>query len=140
MISIRYRGAVLGLAGLVVLASVAAWADAIDRRLFGAWSATPADCAKTFRRSGSSYAYRPPIDVFAPAFIIEPQRIATPTGECRVAKIAKTTESYEFALDCHDSISYLTQSVQITIQGRNEILYSPTGNAVLATKLTRCSL
>jgi hypothetical protein len=60
--------------------------------------------------------------------------------ECRVAKIAKTTKSYEFALDCHDSISYLTQSVEITIQGRDEILYSPTSNSVLATKLTRCSL
>jgi hypothetical protein len=140
MFSIRYRGAVLGLAGLVSLASVAAWAGGIDRRLFGAWTAAPADCSKTFRRNGSSYVYRPPIDVFAPAFIIEPERIATPTGECRVANIVKSANSYDFTLDCHDSISYLTQSVQITINSYNEILYSPIGNAVLATKLTRCSL
>jgi hypothetical protein len=139
MINVRYCGAVLGLAGFI-LASVAAWADAIDGRLFGAWTPTPADCSKTFRRSGSSYAYRPPIDTFAPAFIIEPQRIVTPTGECRVANIAKTAASYDFTLDCNDSISYLTQSVQITINSDNEILYSPTGNPVLGTKLTRCSL
>ena len=47
-------------------------------QLVGAWASSAQDCNRLFQRKGRAIKYRQPIDQFAQAAIVEPQRIRTP--------------------------------------------------------------
>ena len=67
-------------------------ADTLDRRLIGAWTTSKDDCAKTFQRIKGTLSYRPPLDLFAQSFIVSPNRIVAPGGQCSVRKISNTKD------------------------------------------------
>ena len=115
-------------------------ADQLDTSLIGAWAASAADCARLFQpRSGAS-AFRQPVDKFAQAFIFAPQQIVTPSSTCRLRRVSHGNGVIKVDADCNDSVSYTTQTAQITIRSAGEIVYSPTGDPALATTFIRCRL
>ena len=120
----------------------AGFAAAIDSRLVGAWTSSAADCQKLFERRGGELAYRQPVDKFAQAFIIEPGQIRLPTGICRVAGVAHDKDGVAVSLDCHDSISFQSETVHFKIHSGAEIVYSPTGgpSPSLDTTYQKCRL
>ncbi len=132
-------GAAFGLLGLVTVWS-AALANSIDARLFGAWTTSQADCKKLFVGGGRGLAYRQPVDKFAQAAIIGPQQIRLPASICRVQRVSHENGVVKIGVECHDSISYTSATVQIRLTPGGEIVYSPTGNSALDTTLIRCRM
>jgi hypothetical protein len=130
-------GGAIGLVGLVASGS-GSFADSIDPRLLGAWTTSQADCSRLFVKSGGGLAYRKPVDKFAQAVIIGPQEIRLPASTCRVQRISQEKDVIEITADCHDSISYTTQNVQIRVRSGGEIVYSPTGDPTLDTTYIKC--
>jgi hypothetical protein len=116
------------------------FAAAIDPQLVGAWAGSAADCPKLFARSGGELVYRQPVDRFAEAFIIEPGQVRAPTGACRILSVAHDKNGVAVSLDCHDSISFASQTVHFKIHSGSEILYSPSGDSSLDTTYQKCRL
>ena len=132
-------GGAMGLLGLV--AGIAgSCADSIDARLVGAWTTSQSDCKRLFVRNGRALAYRQPIDKFAQAAIIGPQQIRLPASVCQVRTVSHQKEALKLGVDCNDSISYTSQTVQIRVTGSGEIVYSPTGDPALDTTLVKCGM
>ena len=130
-------GGAIGMLGLVAGAS-AALADSIDARLFGAWTTSEADCKRLFVGSGGGVAYRQPVDKFAQAAIIQPQQIRLPSSICRVQHVLHEKGGVKIAVECNNSISYTSATVQIRVTENGQIVYSPTGDPALDTTLIRC--
>src|SRR5271165_4018764 len=117
----RSRIAIAGAIGLAALAvgAQASRADALDARLFGAWTTAAADCSRLF----SGRAFRQPVDKFAQAAIIGPQQIVLPSSTCRIQSVSHENGGIKVTADCNDSISYTTQTVQIKVRSGGEIVY-----------------
>ena len=110
----------------------------MERELLGAWATSASDCAKTFERRGENWVFRQPIDEFAQAAIIESERIVAPTGTCEVKGVARTNDVLTVTGVCDDSVSYMNRTAQIIVKGKDEIVYSPTGDPALNTDFQRC--
>lgn len=138
----RSRLAVAGAIGFLALVAgaSASSADSLDPGLAGAWTTSAADCSKLFVRRGRVLAYRQPVDRFAQAAIIEPQSIRMPANTCRVHGVSHANDAIKISVECNDSISYTTQTIQITVKSDSEIVYSPTGDRVLETTLAKCAM
>ena len=108
--------------------------------LAGAWTQSAADCNKLFQRRGSAVAYRQPVDQFAQAAIIEPQRIRLPTGVCRLERASYEGGALKVSGECQDSISYTLQTAYVKLRSKNEIVFNPNGDTALDTTMTRCTL
>ena len=138
----RSRLAVAGAIGFIalVIGVSASSADSLDAGLVGAWTTSQADCAKLFVRRGRVLAFRLPIDRFAQAAIIEPQSIRAPASTCRVHGVSHANDVIKITAECNDTISYTTQTVQITVKSGSEIVYSPTGDPALDTTMVKCAM
>ena len=142
-VSAHARRAISGFIGVLaaaLLGSAGHGAEGIDSRLVGAWTASAADCQKLFERTGGGFTYRQPVDKFAQAFIIEPGQIRSPTGSCRVLGVSHDKDGTAVSMACHDSISFLTQTVHFKVRSGSEIVFSPTGDPSLDTTYERCPL
>jgi hypothetical protein len=139
---LRVRPVVLGLVSGFAAAALTSpgFADTIDPRLIGAWTASAADCQKFFERRDGKLTYRQPVDQFAQAVIIEPGQIRAPTGACRIRSVAHDKNGAAVSLDCHDSISFQSETVHFKILNGAEIVYSPTGDPSLDTTYQKCRL
>jgi HlyD family secretion protein len=109
-------------------------------QLTGAWAYSRADCDKLFQRRGKALAYRQPIDKFAQAAIVESQRIRLPSATCQLERASQEGGALKVSADCQDAISYTSRTVFIKLKSENQVIYSSTGDPVLATTLTRCPL
>ena len=111
------------------------------RELIGAWASSASDCSRLFQRSGGALAYRQPIDKFAMAAIVaSPQQVLLPASTCRVQSASQEDGALKLRTECMDSISYTSRTVEIKLRSKTELVYSPSGNPVLATTLTKCPL
>ena len=109
-------------------------------QLVGAWAYSAEDCGKLFQRSGSGWAYRQPVDKFAQAAIVEsPKRILLPSATCRIDGASNVEGALKVTAECADSISYTSRSTVIMLRSATELVYSASGDAVLATTLKKCS-
>ena len=115
-------------------------ADQLDTSLIGAWAASAADCARLFQPRGGAPPFRQPVDKFAQAAIITPHQIVTPSSTCWLRRVSHGNGVIKVDADCNDSISYTTETAQITIRSAGEIVYSSTGDTALDTTLIRCRL
>jgi hypothetical protein len=68
-------------------------------QLTGAWAYSRADCDKLFQRRGKGLAFRQPVDKFAQAAIVEPQRIRLPSVTCRIERASEDSGALH-ATDC----------------------------------------
>jgi len=115
-------------------------ADTLDRRLIGAWTTSKDDCAKTFQRSKGALSYRPPLDLFAQAFIVQPSRIVTATAQCSVRKITNTKDGATLDLYCNNSIGYGHLTVRMKVLSDTEMLYRSGTSTSLEIPYDKCSL
>jgi hypothetical protein len=109
-------------------------------QLAGAWAPSIADCSRLFQRKGRTLTYRQPIDQFAQAAIVEPQRIRLPSATCQLDSAANDGGSLKLIADCADIVSYTSRTVYVKLRSGDELVYSPTGDPVLATNLKKCPL
>jgi hypothetical protein len=109
-------------------------------QLVGAWAYTLEDCERLFQRRGSGWAFRQPVDTFAQAAIVEsPKRILLPSATCRVERASEAEGALKVSAECADSISYTSRSTVITLRSATELVYSASGDPVLATTLKKCA-
>ena len=109
-------------------------------QLVGAWAYSAEDCDKLFQRSGSGWAYRQPVDKFAQAAIVEsPKRILLPSATCQIERASEVEGALKVTAECADSISYTSRSTVIMLRSATELVYSASGDAVLATTLKKCT-
>ena len=134
------RNLALAAAGWVLVCAGASNASSatIDSALIGAWTTYATDCNKLFDRSGGAVSLRTPIDKFAQAVIIDPQKIRTPASICRVKTVQRQNNAFTIDAECQDSISYTPASLRVKLQAPGTIVYSPSGDPVLDTTLVRC--
>jgi biotin carboxyl carrier protein len=109
-------------------------------QLIGAWAPRSEDCNKLFQRKGRALTYRQPVDQFAQAAIVEPQRIRLPSATCQLDSAARDGGSLKLIAECADIISYTPRTVYVKLRSDDVLVYSPTGDPVLATNLRKCSL
>ena len=107
-------------------------------QLVGAWAYSAEDCNRLFERRGGGWAYRQPLDKFAQAAIVEPKRILLPSATCRVERASEAEGALKVSAECADSITYTPRSVMITLRSATELLYSASGDPLLATALKKC--
>jgi len=120
--------------------ATAEFAPASIDELVGAWAASAADCTRLFQRRGRALAYRQPVDQFAQAAIVEPQRIRLPSATCRLETASREGGSLKLGAECADTISFTSRTVYVKLRSKSELLFSPTGDPVLATNLVKCPL
>src|SRR5271165_4762377 len=132
-------GAAIGLFALIVGSGVC-FADTLESGLIGAWTASAPDCPKIFERRGGALAYRQPVDKFAQAAIIEPQQLLLPSATCQVQGVSHEKGAIKVNVECSDTISYTSATVQIQVKSGGEIVYSPTGEMSLDTTFVKCHL
>ena len=108
-------------------------------QLVGAWAYSAEDCDRVFERRGGGWAYRQPVDKFAQAAIVEPKRILLPSATCRVESASEAEGALKVSAECADSITYTSSSVMISLRSATELLYSASGDPVLATTLNKCA-
>jgi HlyD family secretion protein len=109
-------------------------------QLMGAWAPSVADCDRLFQKRGRALAFRQPVDKFAQAAIVEPQRVRLPSAVCEIDRAAQEGGALKVSADCQDSISYTSRTVYIKLRSDTEVFFSPTGDPVLATTLMKCPL
>jgi HlyD family secretion protein len=110
------------------------------KQLIGAWATSEADCTRVFQRRGKALAFRQPVDQFAQAAIVESQRIRLPTAVCQVESASHQGGALKLDAECQDTVSYTSRTVHVKLRSDSEIFYSPTGDPVLSTTLTKCLL
>src|SRR5215212_6596369 len=81
--------------GLVVVSRC----NAAESGLEGAWLQDGA-CAETFSRAGKGIAFKKPVNVFAPAFIITGNRLRTPTASCSIKAVKTVGDRRVLSLQC----------------------------------------
>jgi biotin carboxyl carrier protein len=96
--------------GPVEQAPVAEFAPDSVTQLAGAWAPSTADCNRLFQRKGRALTYRQPIDQFAQAAIVEPQRIRLPSATCQLNSAANDGGSLKLIAECADIISYTSRT------------------------------
>jgi len=109
-------------------------------QLVGAWAYSAEDCDKLFQRRSGGWAYRQPVDKFAQAAIVEsPKKILLPSATCQIERASEVEGALKVTAECADSISYTSRSTVIMLRSATELVYSASGDAVLATTLKKCT-
>ena len=75
-------------------------AEAAEAGLEGAWLQEGTECADVFARSGKATAFKKPVNIFAPAFIISGSQVRTPQASCRIKSVKPAGERRVLALSC----------------------------------------
>lgn len=109
-------------------------------QLVGAWAPSAQDCNRLFQRKGRALTYRQPVDQFAQAAIVERQRIRLPSATCQLDSAITDGGSLKLIAECADNISYTSRTVYVKLRSNDELVYSPTGDPVLAARLIKCPL
>jgi pyruvate/2-oxoglutarate dehydrogenase complex dihydrolipoamide acyltransferase (E2) component len=110
------------------------------KQLMGAWAPPRAECNKIFQRKGRALTYRQPVDPFLKAVIVDPQRIRLPSATCELDSGVRDGGSLKLIAECADAISYTSRTVYVKLRSNDELVYSPTGDPVFATNLTKCPI
>jgi HlyD family secretion protein len=109
-------------------------------QLVGAWARSAAECNDVFQRRGRAIAYRQPVDQFAQAAIVEPQRIRLPSATCQLERASHEEGALKLSADCQDAISFTARTIWIKLKSGSELVYTPNGDTALNTTLTKCPL
>jgi hypothetical protein len=101
---------------LLVLFGAASRAQAAgpDLRPYqGAWLEQGVACEDVYVSSGKSTAYKKPVNIFAPAFVIAGDRLRTPQATCRIRSVRADTNRSTLMMDCANSVS--TDAVKVLV-------------------------
>src|SRR5215213_11279146 len=71
----------------------------------GAWYSGGESCAAVYASAGKGMAFKKPVDIFAPAFIISGRRLRTPLASCRIKSLRPSGNHQLMVLDCANAVS-----------------------------------
>lgn len=71
----------------------------------GAWLPGSLDCAEIYTSTRSGLAFKKPVDIFAPAFIISGNRLTTPQASCRIKSIQPSGDRQLLVLGCANAVA-----------------------------------
>jgi hypothetical protein len=83
-------------------------------------------------------AYRQPIDQFARGAIVDSQKIRLPSATCKLESATRDGGALKLIAECADTISYTSRTAYVKLRSNGEVVFSATGDPVLASNLTRC--
>jgi hypothetical protein len=87
-------------------AAIRAQAAGPDLRPYqGAWLEQGVSCEDVYVPSGKGTAYKKPVNIFAPAFVISGDRLRTPQATCRIRSIRADGDRSTLTMDCANSVS-----------------------------------
>lgn len=105
MTDLRLSTATIALACLTAAGSAAA-AETGLAQLQGAWLEQSATCEATFSKGPKgAVAFRKPVNIFAPAFIVSGNRLRTTQSSCQIKAIQPAGHRKRLILDCATSIA-----------------------------------
>ena len=80
------------------------------------------------------------MDKFAQAAIVEsPKKILLPSATCQIDAASQVEGALKVNAECASSISFTSRSTVIMLRSPTELVYSASGDAVLATTLKKCA-
>jgi hypothetical protein len=85
--------------------SVPCAAADIPSGYIGGWVTGSDTCGDVFTGHGDRLAYRKPVDAFAPAILVSPRQIATPTTRCAVVRVRPVDDRIQVRLSCATSVA-----------------------------------
>jgi hypothetical protein len=71
----------------------------------GAWVLEGRDCADVYASDGKAMAFKKPVDIFAPAFIVSGRRLRTPMASCQIKSIRPAGDRQLLILDCMNAVA-----------------------------------
>jgi hypothetical protein len=93
-----------GLVASVALSGATA-AETDFRAAQGAWLEPGLSCEAVFAHTGKGIAFRRPVDIFAPAFILSGDRLTTPQAICRIRSSKPAEGRRILSLDCANRVA-----------------------------------
>jgi hypothetical protein len=73
--------------------------------LQGAWVTDGVACSSVFASGKKGPRFKSPVDVFAPAFIIDGKTLRTPSANCRIGGVSADGERSKLSLSCTNTVS-----------------------------------
>jgi hypothetical protein len=96
----------ISLAIAAMIAGPGAWAAEAGLSAYqGAWLAQGSSCADIYSSSGHGLAFKKPVDIFAPAFIVSGNRLRTPMASCRIRSVKPAGDRQVLSLACANAVS-----------------------------------
>ena len=80
-------------------------ANAAEAGLEGAWLEQGSECREVFVRAGKGAAFKKPVNVFAPAFIVAGNRLRTPQASCTIKGVKPAGDRRLVSLQCATSVA-----------------------------------
>jgi hypothetical protein len=94
------------LAIAAMIAGPGAWAAEAGLSAYqGAWLAQGSSCADIYSSAGHGLAFKKPVDIFAPAFIVSGNRLRTPMASCRIRSVKPAGDRQVLSLACANAVS-----------------------------------
>ena len=98
--------AALGLCLALLAEAPDAWAAQAGLSGYqGAWVLEGRDCADVYASDGKAMAFKKPVDIFAPAFIVSGRRLRTPMASCQIKSLRPAGERELLLLDCANAVA-----------------------------------
>lgn len=82
----------------------------------GAWVLEGRDCGTVYSSAGKGAAFKKPLDIFAPAFIIAGKRLRTPLAMCSIKALRPAGDRNLLVLDCANSVAAQEVRVHLSPQ------------------------
>jgi hypothetical protein len=106
----------IAMLGITTFYSVAPGMSASDvSALQGAWLQQSMSCDQVFVSTKRGMAFRKPVDMFAPAFIVSGSRITTPGATCRIQSVSLKGDRKVLSLSCATSIAVDTAKAVLSV-------------------------
>jgi len=121
--------------GLVVVSRC----NAAESGLEGAWLQDGA-CAETFSRAGKGIAFKKPVNVFAPAFIITGNRLRTPTASCSIKAVKTVGDRRVLSLQCATAVAVEDVRAIVGLSSDGALLRYLNDQDAGGSRYGRCSL
>jgi hypothetical protein len=110
-----------------------------EAKLSGAWTLPDNKCDEIFVHKGGRLAFRQPVDMFGPSFIVEGREIRGPEATCRIIKAATHEDMVSLVISCRDAVSFTQNAVQLRFKTANEVERLFPGPPDMAVAYEKCS-
>jgi hypothetical protein len=105
----------------------------------GTWLSGVSECAEIYASAGKGTAFKKPVDIFAPAFIISGNRLRTPQASCRIKSAKPDGERQLLLLDCTNAVAGNEIRVLMSRQPDGSLKRYFNAQDVTGTSYKRCS-
>jgi hypothetical protein len=105
----------------------------------GTWLSGVSECAEIYASAGKGTAFKKPVDIFAPAFIISGNRLRTPQASCRIKSAKPAGERQLLLLDCTNAVAGNEIRVLMSRQPDGSLKRYFNAQDVTGTSYKRCS-